>query len=88
MGYDNQGDGRKMIVIILNWIGVILTIIGTIMISMKKPKVLLVNICYMIASSILIIVFCLLHNWAMIWMYIILWGIAVKGIYNHRSEVF
>ena len=66
---------------ILNWIGVILTILGTLLISGKTPKPLLTNILYIIACVLLIAVFIAAGNWAMISMYVILASISLRGIY-------
>lgn len=73
-----------MLLIILNWLASLLTIIGTLEVSRKTPHPLKINILYCIASTILLFLFILYQNWAMVFMYSILDVIAIKGIVTHK----
>lgn len=76
-----------MILELLNWIGVILTIFGTWEVSRKHSRLLAVNTVYTIAFLLLIMVFVMYQNWAMVVMYSILCGFGIHGIYIHRRHI-
>jgi hypothetical protein len=76
---------------ILNWLGVILTIFGSIIIATKHPKPLITNCCYAVACILMIVVFIAAANYAMVTMYIILLIISIRGIwlqYPRRIKYF
>ena len=75
-----------MIMELLNILGCILTVIGTYLISLKRPKVFYTNVLYVIACILMILVFSSYENWAMVVMYNILAGFSIRGIVNQRRD--
>jgi len=72
-----------MILEVFNWIASLLTIWGTIEVSKKDGNLLRTNLLYAFACGILIGIFVLCANWAMVTMYVVLLIIAIRGIKNH-----
>jgi hypothetical protein len=68
---------------VLNWIGSICTVLGTYEVSKKKADLKRVNTLYCIACVILIAVFSVYQNYAMITMYAVLLVFSINGIRNN-----
>jgi len=68
----------------INWIGIILTILGSIEISREYPRHLLINILYAFGCICFILYFLSYRMYPNIVLYIVLLGFALLGIKHHK----
>lgn len=77
-----------VIIEIVNWIGTICVIIGTMLIAKPKRKanLFLVNLLYFLSCACLISVFLFYHNYIMVFQYSVLCIFSLFGIKNNQDD--